>query len=170
MKKIGFKNDLLHPFRTKQILHFFNFDRVPKGMYEEINFAFALIWDFQKDISCRGKYALFSLVWLSPKSAAGVTNALSLVWHFQKGVSCMGKYALNESKNKEVSRKTKCSSLIIPLVLNLWKTKNRNYPKCCIMRHTWIAVLSSEPAFLNIFLELILFPIEYCIRCTVCDV
>ena len=40
------------------------------------------------------KYALFGLVWRSPKSAAEVTIALSLVWDFQKGISCKGKYAL----------------------------------------------------------------------------
>merc|ERR1711873_143529 len=51
-------------------------------------------WRFQKGISCRGKYALFGLVWWSPKSAAEVTIAMSLVWHFQKGISCRGKYAL----------------------------------------------------------------------------
>merc|ERR1711867_99377 len=45
-------------------------------------------------ISCRGKYALFGLVWRSHKSAAEVTIALSLVWDFQKGISCRGKYAL----------------------------------------------------------------------------
>ena len=63
--------------------------------------------DFQKGITCRGKYRLFGLPPLevtirghhdqlqrSPKSAAEVTIALSLVWDFQKGISCRGKYAL----------------------------------------------------------------------------
>ena len=54
----------------------------------------SLVWDFQKGISCRGKFALFGLVWWSPKSAAEVTIAMSLVWRFQKGISCRGKYAL----------------------------------------------------------------------------
>ena len=47
-----------------------------------------------KGISFRGKYALFGLVWWSPKLAAEVTIAMSLVWRFQKGISCRGKYAL----------------------------------------------------------------------------
>merc|ERR1712219_83194 len=54
----------------------------------------SLVWCFQKGISCRGKYVLFSLVWWSLKSAAEVTIAMSLVWRFQKGISCMDKYAL----------------------------------------------------------------------------
>merc|ERR1712198_234388 len=52
------------------------------------------VWRFQKGISCRGKYAMYYLVWWSPKSAAKVTIAMSLVWRFQKGISCRGKYRL----------------------------------------------------------------------------
>ena len=29
----------------------------------EVTIALSLVWDFQKGISCRGKYALFGLVW-----------------------------------------------------------------------------------------------------------
>merc|ERR1712219_59423 len=67
--------------------------RSPKSA-AEVTITMSLVWDFQKGISCRGKYALFCLVWWSPKSAAEVTIAMSLVWHYQKGTSCRGKYAL----------------------------------------------------------------------------
>merc|ERR1712035_106008 len=53
----------------------------------EVTIALSLVWDFQKGISCRGKYVLFGLVWWSPKSAAKVTIAMYLVWSFQKGLS-----------------------------------------------------------------------------------
>ena len=29
----------------------------------EVTIALSLVWDFQKGILCRGKYALFGLVW-----------------------------------------------------------------------------------------------------------
>ena len=29
----------------------------------EVTFVMSLVWHFQKGISCRGKYALFGLVW-----------------------------------------------------------------------------------------------------------
>ena len=37
----------------------------------EVTIAMSLVWDFQKGISCRGKYALFGLVWFG-----GPTNQL----------------------------------------------------------------------------------------------
>merc|ERR1712131_343069 len=71
----------------------------------EVTIALSLVWDFQKGISCRGKYVLFGLVWWSPKSAAKVTIAMYLVWSFQKGISCMGKYRLFRLPPLEVTNR-----------------------------------------------------------------
>ena len=89
----------------------------------EVTIAFSLVWHFQKGMSCRGKYALFVLVWFggpinqlqrSPLHCpwCGIfkkvyhvgVNMYYLVWfglevpqiswRCQKGISCWGKYAL----------------------------------------------------------------------------
>ena len=54
--------------------HHDQLQRSPKSAAEAF-IALSLVWDYQKGIICRGKYALFGLVWRSPKSAAEVTIA-----------------------------------------------------------------------------------------------
>ena len=42
--------------------HHDQLQRSPKSA-AEVTIALSLVWDFQKGIICRGKYALFGLVW-----------------------------------------------------------------------------------------------------------
>ena len=69
--------------------------RSPKSA-AEVTIVLSLVWDFQKGISCRGKYALFGLVWFGGHSNQLQRSPLQCPWSgvFKKGISCRGKFAV----------------------------------------------------------------------------
>merc|ERR1711873_52767 len=62
----------------------------------EVTIAMSLVWRFQKGISCRGKYALFGLVWFGGHPNQLQRSPLQCPWSvvFKKGISCRGKFAV----------------------------------------------------------------------------
>merc|ERR1712173_423100 len=89
--------------KPNQIMHYLVWFglvwRSPKSA-AEVTIAMSLVWCFQKGISCKGKYALFGLVWFGGHLNQLQKSPLQCPWsgifkkEYHVGVNMHGKYGL----------------------------------------------------------------------------